>query len=287
MTSNYMIHAEFEMEKNRKAFLYTTAVCTALLLLFWLITWPKSAIPTPKMEDLIEVNLGNNSEGYGEEQPLIKGEMSPQQDPVPATPQASGAESAAAEDIAANDDTDPEAATVPKAVKADTKKTTPRETTVKPVKNTSTVSTPAPPKPRQPKFTYQGPGSGKGNGAAEDNGFTGQGNNPNGKGDAGDPSGKPDSYGNTPGGRSGGPKVFGNRKIIKYYSFTGDLDKATVYAIVKVSPAGTGTFMGFGKNSTTRAQAYANAIIQYLRNVQFDKATEESTVTVQFNFNVQ
>ena len=67
----------------------------------------------------------------------------------------------------------------------------------------------------------------------------------------------------------------------------GYADKATVYATVKVSPSGAGTFIGFGKNSTTRAQAYANAIIQYLRNVQFDKSNDESTVTVQFNFNVQ
>ena len=29
-----------------------------------------------------------------------------------------------------------------------------------------------------------------------------------------------------------------------------------------------------------------NAIVQYLRNVQFDKSGDESTVTVQFNFNV-
>ena len=65
------------------------------------------------------------------------------------------------------------------------------------------------------------------------------------------------------------------------------MDKATVYATVKVSPAGTGTFIGFGKNSTTRTQSYANAIIQYLKNVQFDKSGDESTVTVQFNFNIQ
>jgi len=59
-----------------------------------------------------------------------------------------------------------------------------------------------------------------------------------------------------------------------------------VYATVRVSPSGTGSFIGFGKNSTTRAAAYSNAIIQYLRNVQFDKSGDESTVTVQFNFNV-
>jgi hypothetical protein len=86
--------------------------------------------------------------------------------------------------------------------------------------------------------------------------------------------------------KTGGPSVItGNRKIIKYYSFEGDLDEATVYAIVKVSPFGIGTFIGFGKNSTTRNQAYANAIMQYLKNIKFDKLDEESTGTMQFNFN--
>jgi len=282
-----MVHADFESEKNRKALLYTTAVCAALLLICWLITWPQTPVPTPLMQDLIEVNLGNNYEGFGEEQPLIKGEMSPQQDPVPATAPGSANQSSSADDVATNDDNDPEAAAVPKKVNAATRKNGVKETNKTTVKNNSTVIAPTPPKPRQPKYAYQGPGNGNGNGANEDNGFTSQGNTPKGKGDAGDPSGKPDSYGNTTGGSSGGPKVIGNRKIIKYYSFTGDLDKATVYALVKVSPSGTGTFMGFGKNSTTRAQAYANAIIQYLRNVQFDKAAEESIVIVQFNFKVQ
>lgn len=126
-----------------------------------------------------------------------------------------------------------------------------------------------------------------GNNPTEDNGYKYQGNNPNGKGDNGSPKGNKDSYGNIPGGKVGGPKVTrGNRKVIRYYSFTGKLPKATIYAIVKVSAAGQGTFIGFDKYSTSRSQGYADAISNYLRNMQFDKAPDESTVTVQFNFTV-
>ncbi|HMD00360.1 MAG TPA: hypothetical protein VKH37_09405, partial [Ferruginibacter sp.] len=135
---------------------------------------------------------------------------------------------------------------------------------------------------------YQGTTNGKGNGANETNGYRMQGNNPNGKGDAGSPNGKPDSYGNAPGGKSGGgPRVTsGDRKIIRYYSFQADLEKAVIYAIIKVSPDGKGTFAGFGKNSTSRSSAYATAIAERLPSIMFDKADHESNVTVLFNFTV-
>lgn len=131
------------------------------------------------------------------------------------------------------------------------------------------------------------PGAGKtgGNNPTEDNGYTMQGNKPGGKGDAGDPNGNKDSYGNNPGGKvGGGPKVIGNRRIIKYYSFTGDLPKATINAYVKVSASGQGTFAGFAKGSTQTDQRYANAIRQYLSNISFNKDSNESTVTVVFYF---
>jgi hypothetical protein len=286
------MHINFEAEKNRKALIYTLAICGALLLLFFLIKWPLNKIaPPPPIQDLIEVNLGNEFEGMGDEQPLIKGERAPATEPMP-QPQSSAAAAndEPAKDIETDDNANEEAAAVTKVEKNNSKKfDAPKENVTKPVKtnNPVPVPTPAPPKPQKPKYAYNGPGNGKGNGADQDNGYTNQGNNPNGKGDAGNPDGKPDSYGNNPGGRIGGPKVIGNRKIVKYYSFTGDLEKATINAIVKVSPAGIGTFAGFGKGSTKTSQQYANAIRDYLRNIQFDKAAEESTVTVQFNFNVQ
>ena len=164
-----------------------------------------------------------------------------------------------------------------------------KEPVTNPVKTTSPAPVIMPtPKPQKPKEIYKGSGAGNGNGATEDNGYTSQGNKPGGKGDAGDPSGKPDSYGNHPGGKSGGgPIVRGNRKIITHYSFTGDLPKATIYATVRVSPEGIGTFTGFAKNSSFTSPGYATSIQQYLGKIQFDKSSQESTVTVQFNFTEQ
>lgn len=290
MTYDVTMQATFEAEKNRKAFTYTVLICGILLLLAFFITWPILQPPPAMTQELLEINLGNNEEGWGEEQPLIKGEMAPVQE-ASVQPQRSVAEKEdPAKDIQPDENAEEDAAAITKPVKPAPKtNNTAKEPITQPVKtnNTTTVVAPPAPKPQKPKLTYNGPGNGTGNGATEDNGYRNQGNKPGGTGDAGDPTGNPDSYGNTPGGKVGGPRVIGNRKIIKYYSFTGDLDKATVYATVKVSPSGIGTFTGFGKNSTTRAQAYANAIIQYLKNVQFDKSGDESIVTVQFNFNVQ
>jgi len=290
MTYHVTMQATFEAEKNKKAFAYTVVICGVLLILAFIITWPILLPSPPIAQDLLEINLGNNEEGFGEEQPLIKGEMAPAQEAAVQAQKAVATKEEPAKDIQPDENAEADAAPITKPEKPTPKTNNiAKEPITQPVKKTSPTPVVAPPapKPQKPKITYNGPGNGTGNGATEDNGYRYQGNKPGGTGDAGDPSGKPDSYGNTPGGKSGGPRVIGNRKIIKYYSFTGDMEKATVYATVKVSPSGTGTFIGFGKNSTTRAQAYANAIIQYLKNVQFDKSNDESTVTVQFNFNVQ
>lgn len=290
MTYTVTMQSTFEAEKNKKAFTYTVLICGILLILAFIISWPILQPPLPLItQDLIEINLGNNREGFGEKQPLIKGERSPARE-AETQPKAAAAKEEPAKDMQPDENAEKDAAPITKPEKATPKATNiathPTTRTVK-TTNPSPVVTPPAPKPQKPKVTYNGPGNGSGNGATEDNGYRNQGNKPGATGDAGDPSGKADSYGNTPGGRSGGPRVIGNRTIVRYYHFPGELDKATVYAIVKVSPTGTGTFIGFGKNSTTRAQAYANAIIQYLRNVQFNESNDESTVTVQFNFSVQ
>jgi len=267
---------EYEIQKNKKAFLYTAIICGTLLLLFILISWKVMPPTIPVVQDLIEINLGNEADGFGETQPLVKGERSPSRDediqPVQATPK-----EAIAEKTEPDENAEADAAPVNKPEKKITK--------VKTV--TPTVTAPAPaPKPQKAKITYNGPGNGKGNGATEDNGYRYQGNNQNGKGDNGSPEGNKDSYGNNPGGKIGGsPRVIGNRKIIKYYSFTDELQKAVIYALVKVSPSGVGTFAGFGKGSTSREQRYANSIIRHLAQIKFDPSDSESTVTVVFNFN--
>lgn len=268
----------FESEKNRKALLYTTVICGLLLLMFVLISWTDNPPSAPVVEDLIEINLGNNEEGFGEEQPLIKGERSPSQEASVVPRQAAAAQEEREEKVNPDDNAEEDAAPVTKPVKATPKVVAPTNPAPVPV---------VVPKPQKPKITYNGPGSGGGNNPTEDNGYKSQGNKPGSTGDAGDPSGNKDSYGNSPGGKVGGPRVTsGNRKVIRYYSFTAELKKATIYAQIRVAPSGQGTFLKIVKPSTSFEQAYANAISGYLRNMQFDKAPDESVVTVQFNFTV-
>ena len=262
---------EFESEKNKKAFLYTAIICGILLLLFILISWKVMPPSIPIVQDLMEINLGNNDEGFGEKQPLIKGERSQESAPQP---KQSAAREAVAEKVDPDDNPEKDAAPVTKVEKKTPKVKT--ETAAAPV-------VPTPPKPAKPKITMPG-GTAKtgGNNPTEDNGYKMQGNKPGGKGDAGDPNGNKDSYGNTPGG-----KIGGNRKIIyKSYSFEDDvLRKAVINAVIKVSSTGQGTFVGFDKGSTTTEKRYANSIISHLPKITFDKSNYGSIVTVVFNFN--
>ncbi len=268
--------ANFESEKNKKAFAYTVLICGALLLIAFLVSWTHKHTPSTVVQDLIEINLGNNTEGYGEVQPLVKGEKSPGEESAE-QPKAATVKTAAVEETKTDDVADKESAPVTK----------PEKTTVK-VKTPEPVVTPAP-KPQKPKIAgYSGPKNGTGNGANEDNGYKYQGNNPNGKGDAGNPNGKPDSYGNNPGGKTGGSlRVIGDRTIVNNYIFMGDLPRATINAKIKVSKAGKGEFTGFAKGSTSTDSKYVNKIKEILPNIEFNKADHESDVIVPFNFREQ
>jgi hypothetical protein len=296
----------FDNERRRKAFIYTAVICTLFFIAFIFINWKVGPVAPPIVQELIEINLGNDDEGLGDVQPLIKGETSPEEttpeppSPPQAAPQPEAPQTEApAQDITADDKISPvenapvDAAPVAKPINKPTPKkivTTAApvvKTVVKPIPNPTPAATPTP-KPKIAKSTYKGPGNGGGNGAKEDNSYTMQGNKPGGTGDKGGNSGNKDTYGDKTSTKVGGPKVIsGNRKVIKYYSFTGELEKATINAVIKVSPEGVGTFLRIGQGSTTTNSAYANAIRGYLQSMKFDAAADESTVTVQFNFNVQ
>jgi len=272
--------ATFEAEKNRKAGIYTALICGTILMIALLVSWKNSAPPPKIAEEFIEINLGNDIEGFGEVQPLIKGEKAPADEPAPQQQEAAPVNNQP-EEAKTDDNTDPEAAPVNKPVK-----TTPKVTP-------APVPTPAPPapKPQKPKIAgYNGPKGGTGNGATEDNGYKYQGNKPGGTGDAGSPNGKPDSYGNKPGGKTGGGGLRvskGDRTIVNNYIFMGNLPPAVINARIKVSPAGRGVFVGFDKGSTSTEAKYADAIRGYLPNIEFNKDDHESVVTVPFNFRVQ
>jgi outer membrane biosynthesis protein TonB len=303
--------AALNSNRRKKALGYTISICVLLFLAFFLISWKHLPPTKPLIQEEIavdlgeELNLGNEIDGYGEEQPDIKGEPEPAPPQAGATPQiASNNEPEASQNNEAPNDVeevdDETAAPIEKPAVKPAKP--PKQIAIKPAVNKPSIEkptanttpkptpTPAPPKPKTPKVLYPGQGRGGGNGATSDNGYTMQGKDKNGKGDAGDRNGDKDSYGNKPGGSKGtggGPKIIsGNRKIVKYYSFTGDLDKATINAVIKVAPNGAGTFVRIAQGSTSTSAAYANAIRNYLPNIKFDVADEESLVTVQFNFNV-
>ncbi len=268
----------FESEKNRKAATYTAIVLGVLLLMFFLISWKNQPPTPPVVEDLIELNLGNNDEGWGEEQPLIKGEMSPSQEATVVPQQQTKSQQDAEESVTPDDNAEADAAPVVKTVKPTPRVTQPTTPAV--------VPTPAP-KPQKPKITYNGPGNGNGNNATQDNGYRMQGNNPNGRGDAGDPSGNPDSYGNSPGGRIGGIGLTTNRRsIVSFPKFTSDLKKATIYAQIKISESGRGSFIKLVKPSTSFEQAYANKVAETLRSITFGNYPEETIETIRFNFTV-
>jgi hypothetical protein len=282
----------FEAEKNRKAFTYTTVIVVTLLLIaiFW--RWQLPLPPQPPVEEAIEINLGNLNEGFGNVQPLVKGEKSPGDEQAEQPKQnVAAAKDEPAKEVETDDVKNEEAAPVVKPEKAVPKAVNiPKQPAAQPVKNTAPAVV-AEPKPQKPKIAgYGGPKGGTGNGATEDNGYKYEGNKPGGKGDAGSPDGKPDSYGNTPGGKTGGSGLQvskGDRRIINNYIFMGDLPKATINAVIKVSPDGRGTFVRIEKGSTTSDSRYASAISGYLPNIQFTKADHESIVTVPFNFKVQ
>lgn len=282
-----------DTRKNYKAAAITFVVHALLLILFFVITIAMTG-PTPApVEEGIEVNLGNSDIGFGDVQPLIPDEPAPEAIPetttTPPQQQIAAAVDETEKELSERDDEDAPEVNKPAKVTKPAKvvpKENPPVATTKPATTTVVNPKPAPPKP---KAVYGGGTGTGGNNSDTYNNSRNQGI-AGGTGDQGKAGGNPnsDNYnGNGGGGTGGGPRVTsGNRKIIKYYSFAGDLEKATIYAVIKVSPEGRGTFVRIGPRSTSVSQAYANAIVEYLRNIQFDKSGQESTVTVQFNFKV-
>jgi hypothetical protein len=291
MHHNATTSANFEAEKNRKAFAYTVAICAILLLLFIFITWKTSQPTAAVATDLIEINLGNNSDGFGKDQPLIKGEMSPTPETPPKEQQIAAApkSDAAQDNVNPDDNAEKDAAPVIKPEKEIHKAIikAPVKTSNKP-KNTMPVVEQAP-KPDRPVALYNGPGKGKGNGAAVDNGFTSQGNTPGGKGDAGDPSGNPDSYGNDVKGKSGitvtrgaRPTNMGNLKFEDDFT-----QNAKVYLDVTYDADGKFVSATISKGTTTQAANIISIAKRKAAELKFPPSDDGGVSTVLLNFKVQ
>jgi hypothetical protein len=286
---------EFDKQRHRKAFIYTAAICSLLLLAFIFISWKVKPPAPPVIADRIEINLGDNNEGFGEEEPEAIGAPAPMEEktaPTLAAPEEEAAESPQ-ENITPDDNAEETAAPVVKPFTKVTPKPNPVVMpSVKPVVKSTPKANPTPTvktaPAQKPKFTMPGGTGPGGNGGLQDKGFQ-QGNKPGGGGNKGVPGGNPDTYGTKPGGSISPATVTkGNRKIISVrpYKFPGDLERATIFADIKVSPDGSGTFLRIAQGSTSTSSAYASAIRGYLQNIKFDAADDDGVVTVRFNFNV-
>jgi hypothetical protein len=275
------MHPHFEREKNLKAGLYTFIICGAVFLLFFLLQWSLPQIPPPELSEGIEVNLGNSETGSGDVQPLSPGAPSPEASNNTSTPQSSGSNAANPDKTETDND-----ATAPPVAPATKDNTKNNKIDPNPTKRAVVLPTPPAPKPKAVFKNAGGNGPG-GNNSDSYNKSHKQGNDPSGNGDKGKPNGDPNSnsYTGTGGNGTGGPSVVrGDRRITHVNSFTGDVEPATIFADVVVSPEGVGTFSAITRGSSSNDNVYKKAITDYLKKIRFDKANHESTVNVKFIF---
>lgn len=279
----------FEIQKNTKAFSYTVIICLLLLAVMFLYKWRIAIPPIPAIQDLIEINLGNEEEGKGDVQPLVKGDPAPDV-PLPQSVKSATTHNTPSKEIQADENGDKEAAAVPKIVKPNKEaKEVARETVTKPVKTNNPVPvvnpTPTPSKLKVP--LYKGGNGPGGNGANQDNGYKNQGYKP-GNGDNGSPNGKPDSYGNSPGGKSGVSVIRGlaGRRPIHFPSMQDDFNEnAKVYVDVKVDGTGTVTNAAVARGTTTSNGSLRSIAIQKAKQLKFPPSqNDDESGTILFNF---
>lgn len=256
----------FEKQKNIKAATYTAIICSALFILFFVLKWNQSSPPAQNpLPIYLEVNLGNSETGQGNTPSLSK------EAPAP--------EVVVAKSV--------KATTANKSVKINTSSNDPSDEAVKTDKArkiTKNLPIPAIVKPKALFGKYAGGNSKGGNAQDSYNEVKDQGVS-SGKGDQGVAGGS--INGKTYSGQGGPFVTKGDRKIIKAYSFNGDVEPATIYAEIEVNPAGVGRFTQIVKGSSSNDSKYKKAIVDYLTKISFNSSDHSSFVTVKFKFDVQ
>lgn len=278
--STTLDHTHAEAMKNRKAFLYTFGVCSLFLVIAIFYTWQLPLKATPVEQDFIDINLGNESEGFGEVQPLVPGDPAPDDfDPSSNHPTQNNNSGAG---FVSNETSDADAV-IPSGIQSDN-----RPVTKPSSKNNSPSTTLPTPQTNKPKVPLYKGGSGTGGaGSDQDNGYRNQGYNPGGTGDAGSPTGKPDAYGNTPGGKSGISVFQGlnGRHPVSFPSMQDEFNEnAKIYVFIKVNSAGKVISASVSKSTTTNS-SLKNIAIQKAKLLKFPESQNDiEEGTVLFNF---
>lgn len=290
---------DFERVKNIKAGGITAAIVATLLLLAFLVSWTSPVQETPKVDEGMEVNLGNSETGMGDEIPMTPGTPADQMLETNTTPPPT---SAAAEDPAKEVETNDEdkeapkvAITKPAAPKKETipipKKETPPKI-IKPKSAPVTIPTPATKKPAAVYTRSKTIGTG-GNDAdsytKKNQGIAG------GTGDQGKPGGNPDAdnYTENGGQGNGSAEIFRglpNRKITNP-SFVDEFNENGKVAVdVKVSSSGKVISASFQLNgSTTSNPTLKRIALEKAYSLKFSSIenANDALGTVIFNFKIR
>lgn len=240
-------------EENKKALLYTALICGVLLVLLFLVRWNLQSPAQTLIQDRIEIDLGNEQNGWGDDPPMVKGKPTPESNPDPGTQ--SGGAAATNNDMSDDPDGAPQ-------LRSNTKN------------NPTDKTGPATETDRRPKLTYNGPNTGpNGNNDQVDNEFTSQGKTPGARNDEG--------------GVKGNPKVIPiSRSMLKNYQFEDELGSAKIYALIRINTNGVGQFIKLEKKSTSFDVKYKNAIISCLPKINFEAGSSVEEAVIIFDFRV-
>ncbi len=291
MNSN--TEADFEREKNLKAFGMTALIIAAVFFLFFLISWTIPAMPPQPVDTGVDVNLGNSDIGSGKIAPQIPGPPSVQEtnnNPPPASHSVVQPEEN--KEVAENNEADaPTIHTSPKpAIKPK------QEVVTEPVKQQKTQPiinpTPTPPKP---KAVYKGgtANNAGGNNADSYNNIHNQGI-AGGNGDQGKPNGNPNSDSYTGNGGSGTSGVsirsgLDGRRFTHLPSFRDEFNQNAKVAVdITVDENGNVTDATVNPRGTTTTDNNIRDIaITKAKQLKLNSGSSVQTGTIVFNFKLQ
>jgi len=279
------MYAEFERQKNLRAFLLTSLISLSILFLAWFISWSIPVMVKPQEAEIVEIilpeelpvediNLGNNNVGTGNVQPIVTGIPSSEPVSQETTPSKGASNEPTTKDIE-TDDNDHKGPEVIKPVV----KTASKEINNNPNPATVTTPKPAPPRPRAVMTSTRGSGNG---GNTDLPGY----NNPgsqgpgDGNGDKGMQNGNPN-----------GTKYMGVRVVsIPNQSFEDDFKeggKINLDIVVdgngKLSSA---TYKPGGSSLPKSSKQYSIAL-QRAREIPYPKYDGGFKQTLTFNFTVK
>jgi hypothetical protein len=288
MNNTLSMSAEFERQKNIKATAITLGIAGALLLIVILVRWPLPTVAPTPVQEFLEVNLGTDDFGSGNDQPLLPGEPAPAKQIAYTPPQPVKAVADDVKDVETDDRDDNDAPAIRKPVVAKPNATRIDDNNKTVKQTTATVPQPvtqAPPKPRAVLGRTTGGNGNGGNGAETYKPGTGEGI-AGGSGDQGRPGGDPNGTN-----YSGQRKTFGTKVFnIPNQSFEDDFNQNAKIAVeVIVDDAGKVTSAAVtARGSTgTATQSMRNTALRLARQLKFGSSDGGQKGVVVFDFKVR